>query len=83
MVTVINERDYEICPYCNADFTEGNLMYTERGVCNYTYYKKDQKLGWIVDDELDGDNPGETVYECRQCEMTLPTEWQEYYSNNI
>ena len=79
--TILNERDLEICPNCNADLTEGNLMYTERGCSNYIYYKKDPRMGWIVDDELDGDNPWETVYECRQCEMSLPDEWQEHYSN--
>lgn len=75
--------EYDFCPNCNADLTQGNLMFVEHGCTNYIYYKKSPRLGWVIDDENDGQNPTETEYACRQCEFTLPTNYQEYYEENL
>lgn len=70
------------CPYCKADLKEA-LMYVEDGCTNYIYYKFTKTEEWQVNDELDGNNPVDCYYACRQCDEKLPDDMQEYFTNNM
>ena len=80
--TILNERDFEICPNCNRDLTQGSLMYVQIGCENTIFYKKFEKLGWMIDDQVEGDGE-DGYYACRECDNKLPDSYQEYYSNNL
>lgn len=82
-VQVDQEYNFDYCPFCNTDLTQGALAYVEKDVTNYIYYKKDPQFGWIEDWEEDGNNPSETFYACKECGKQLPTEYQAHFSENI